>query len=424
MKAVISQIFSIKELRQRLLITLLLFAIFRLMASIPVPGADLEAIKQLFNSNQYLGLLNLVSGGVMSNFSIVTLGLGPYITASIIIQVLTVVFPKLEELSKEGDYGREKINQYTRLLTVPLSVLQAFVMYFLFSSQGLINALTPIELVLMVVTLVTGTAFLVWLGDQMSEFGVGNGTSMLIFGGIVSSFPRTIGQTLTSADTQSIATIAVVGVAAVLVVYLIVKVNEGVRRIPISYARRLRGTHFYGGKETYLPLKVNMAGVIPVIFALSMVSLPTLGAQLLQKSANPQLASISRDILRFLQPQHPTYMVIYFLLVFGFTFFYTAVQFNPEKMAEDLKKNGGFITGIRPGRATADYLSTLLSRITVIGGLFLGGIAVLPSITQSLTGITTLALGGTGLLIVVNVVMETLKQVEAITTTRDYEGFL
>ena len=360
----------------------------------------------------------------MENFSITSLGLNPYINASIILQLMTMVIPQLEELSKEGEFGRQKINQYTRMLTIPLGTVQGFGMYFLLSGQGVVGALPPLALFQLVVTLVAGTAFLMWLGEQLSEYGLGNGISMIIFAGIVSSFPRMVGQTAITTSKESLFPVISVILIALLVVYLIVKVNEGARRIPVTYARKVRGTRLQGGQETHLPLRVNQAGVIPIIFAVSLVLMPSMLGQFLQGSGTPVVANVAGALVRLFQPGQTLYNVVYFGLVVGFTYFYTAVTFNPDKIADDIKKYGGFVPGIRPGRATADYLSYILTRITLVGGLFLGVIAVLPSITQGFTGIATLTIGGTGLLIVVSVVLDTLKQIEAMLVTREYEGFL
>ena len=415
---------TIPELKTRLIVTLFVLALFRFVAAVPVPGADPEAVRQLFGSNQFLGLLNVVSGGVMENFSIVTLGLGPYINASIILQLMTMAIPKLEELSKEGEYGREKINQYTRFLMIPLAVLQAFGMYFLLTSQGVVSTLQPLDLLVLVVTLVAGATFLMWLGEQLSEYGIGNGISTLIFAGIVSTFPRAAWQTSISTTQETFFSVVSVVLVALAVVYLIVRVNEGARRIPVTYARKVRGNRLFGGQETHLPLRVNQAGVIPIIFAVSLVLLPSMIGQFLQGATNPQVASFATTLARLFQPSSVVYNVVYFLLVLGFTYFYTAVTFNPDKISDDIKRYGGFIPGIRPGRATADYLSYILTRTTLVGGIFLGLIAVLPSVTQGVTNITSLAVGGTGLLIVVSVVLDTMKQIEGMLVTREYEGFL
>ncbi len=421
----ISNILAIPELKKRLLVTLFIFAIFRFVASIPVPGADPAAIRQLFQSSQLLGILNVVSGGVMENFSLVTLGLGPYITASIIIQMLTTFIPALERLYKEeGEYGREKINQYTRLLTIPLATFQALAMYFLFSSQGLVSNLSTLDLLVLIVTLVAGASFLLWLGDQLTQYGIGNGVSLLIFAGIVSSLPRTFSQTAFTISAENLFPLISIAVVAVLVVYLIVRINEGARRIPISYARKVRGNRLYGGQETHLPLKVNQAGVIPIIYAISLILMPSFLGQFLARASNPALVKVANFIMQHFQPNAITYNVLYFLLVLGFTYFSTAIYSNPDKMAEDIKKRGGFVPGMRPGKATADYLNFIITRITLVGGLFLGLVAVLPSLTQQMTGIASLSIGGTGLLIVVSVILDTLRQIEALMVTREYEGFL
>lgn len=415
---------KIPELKRKIIFTLLIFAVFRIVAFVPIPGVEPGAVRELFRSNQFFGLLNLVSGGAMENFSIIALGLNPYINASIILQLLTMVFPKLEELSKEGEYGREKINQYTRFLTVPLAALQAYGMYFLLNRQGVLGSLSPLALSVLIVTLSAGVMFLVWLGEQLSEYGIGNGISMLIFAGIVSRLPLTFGQTLTITTKETFFSLFGLIFLGVVTVYAIVKVNEGARRIPVQYAKRVRGIRTYGGQTTHLPLRVNQAGVIPIIFAVSLVLIPSMIGQFLQGSTNPQAGEIARRLVSLFSASSPVYNVTYFLLVIAFTYFYTAVTFNPDKIADEIKKYGGFIPGIRPGRPTANYLSYILTRITLAGAIFLGLIAVFPSITQSITDVSTLTIGGTGILIVVSVVMETLKQAEAMLATRDYEGFL
>lgn len=417
--------FKIEELRRKIFITILIVLISRLVAHIPVGGVDLEALQALFASNQFLGLLDIFSGGTLVNFSIISLGLNPYINASIIVQLLTMIFPKLEALSKEGEFGRQKIIQYTRYLTIPLAVLQAIGMFVLLKNQGILTLVTPIQIASIIIGMSAGTIFLMWLGELITEYGIGNGISLLIFTGIVSRLPVVLAQTATLTDQQQILNILIFTVLGILVVMGVVFINEGRRQITIHYARRfVGGRETGGGAATYLPLRVNQAGVIPIIFAVSLVLIPSFAGGYLSQLSQPQLSFFGKWISTNFQPDGLVYNLTYFLLVVGFTYFYTAVIFNPTKIADDIKKYGGFIPGIRPGTATAAYLNYILLRITLAGALFLGAIAILPSIASSMTGITTLILGGTGLLIVVSVIMDTSKHFESKLVERSYEGFL
>jgi len=415
---------KIPELRRRLLFTALIFVVFRLAAHIPVPAVDLAALKHLFSQNQLLGLLDIFSGGTLANFSIMALGLNPYINASIIFQLLTMVIPKLEALSKEGEYGHKKINQYTRVLTVPLAALQSFGMYALLRNQKIITSLVPIKVLALVITMTAGTIFLMWLGELISEKGIGNGISMLIFAGIVGRLPVSFGQTVAIFNSENFFNLLIFVVMGVSVIGGIVFINEASRKVKIQYARRISGQKMYGGQSTYLPLRINQAGVIPIIFAVSLVLLPSMLASFLQGVPNNLLAKIATGLVRLFRPNGVFYSLTYFILVIGFTYFYTAVIFNPKKIAEEIKKYGGFIPGIRPGEPTVAYLNKILTRITLVGAIFLGLIAILPSIAQGLTGIATMSIGGTGILIVVSVILETTKQLESMMVMRSYEGFL
>lgn len=412
------------EVRRKLLFTAFIFLVFRIFAHIPVAGVDLSQLKNLFGQNQFLGLLNLFSGGTLANFSVMALGLGPYINASIILQVLTMVFPKLEEMQKEGEQGRKKINQYTRLLTVPLSVLQAIGIYALLRSQGFIMNLGPLELITFILTLVAGTMFLVWLGELINERGVGNGISILIFAGILAGLPGIIAQTATTTSAEDVIRLGIFLVLGLVVIASIILVNEATRQITVHYAKRMRGNKMYGGQSTHLPLRLNQAGVIPIIFAVSLVLLPSLLANYLMTSQNVTLANMGQWITTWFSPNGLAYNATYFILVVGFTFFYTAVVFNPKKISEEIQKHGGFIPGVRPGSHTAAYLNYILTRLTLVGAVFLGLIAILPSIVRAATGIQALILGGTSILIVVSVVLETYKSLEANIVMRNYEGFL
>lgn len=419
------KIFKLPELRKRLLFSLLVILIFRLLAHIPVPGADTYAIKSFLSSNALFGIFDYFSGGGFQNFSIVTLGLSPYINASIIMQLMTVMIPKLEELSKEGESGREQINQYTRYLSFPLSIFQAYGVYFLLSRQGILSTLGAFDLIVLVLTLTGGGMLLVWIGDLVTEYGVGNGISLLIFVGIISRLPSSAVSFVTNFDPANAAQLVqnvVFLLIAIIVIMGVVLVNEGTRNIQIEYGRR--GTSAQR-VTNYLPIKINQAGVIPVIFAVSVVLVPSLISGPLQTASNEVLSNIGFWLAANFQSQSIVYNIVYFLLVFGFTYFYTAVQFDPKKISDDIKKRGGFIPGVRPGKATTDYLSKIITRLTTSGALFLGFIAVLPFIVQRTLGLSGgFAVGGTGLLIVVSVVLETMRQVESMMVTRSYDSFL
>ncbi|TSC64713.1 MAG: preprotein translocase subunit SecY, partial [Microgenomates group bacterium Gr01-1014_93] len=416
--------FKIKELRRKIFITVFIIVIFRIIAHIPVSGIDLMALRNLFSGNQFLGLLDIFSGGTLANFSIISLGLNPYINASIVIQLLTLIYPKLEELSKEGEYGRQKINQYTRFLTVPLSFVQSFAMFALLKNQGIIFPQNPLQIASIIIGMVAGSILLMWLGELITEYGIGNGISLLIFAGIVTRFPVVLTQTASLVDQlQTINLLIFIGLG-LLVVGGIVFINEARRQITIQYARRFVGGRETGGAESYLPLRVNQAGVIPIIFAVSLVLVPAFAGEYLRQLPNQQLAFLGRFLVSNFNPEGIAYNIAYFILVVGFTYFYTAVVFNPQKIADDIKKSGAFIPGIRPGMATVAFLNYILLRITLAGALFLGVVAILPSIASQITGITTLIIGGTGMLIVVSVIMDTAKQFESKLVERSYEGFL
>ncbi len=417
----VTNIWKVRDLRRKFLITLAILAVFRLLAVIPVPGIDRAALSQLFSGNQILGLLDIFSGGTLANFSIMALGLGPYINASIVLQLLTMIFPKLEALSKEGEFGREKINQYTRLLTVPLAAVQAVGMVALLKNQQIISFAQPLSVVNVIMTMIAGTMLLMWLGELLTEFGVGNGISVLIFAGIVGRLPVALLQTEAIRQTLTVFNLVIFIALSLAVIAGIVYVNEAQRQITVRYARRVGAG---GGQSTHLPLRVNQAGVIPIIFAVSLVVMPSIvGRYLLQVNA-PYVTALANFLTATFDPNRWSYHLIYFLLVMGFTYFYTAVTFNPDKIADEIKKYGGFIPGIRPGKQTADHLSYVLNRITLAGGLFLGAVAILPSLVQGATGISTLTLGGTGILIVVSVVLELSKSLESQLIMRNYDSFL
>lgn len=410
------------DIRKKLIITGVILLVFRLVAHIPAAGIDRTSLQALFAGSPLLSLLDVFSGGTLANFSIMALGLNPYINASIIFQLLTYVVPSLEELSKEGEYGQEKINQYTRFLTVPLAAVQAFGMYSLLHSQRIIPVFTPLALVSLVLTMTAGTVFAVWLGELITEYGFSNGVSLLIFAGIVSRLPVTLFQSAATIQAQDILKIGIFLILATLVVGAIVFMNEAVRQIPISYARR--GAKVSPGFSSYLPLRLNQAGVIPIIFAVSLVLAPSMISQFLSGASDPRVQGFVHFLTSVFNPRSAVYNVFYFALVVGFTYFYTAVVFNPQKISENLQKNGGFVPGIRPGSQTANYLSFVLNRITLVGAMFLGAVAVLPALFQNVIGVANLAIGGTGILIVVSVVLEITRELESQLVMKRYEGFL
>ncbi len=375
----------------------------------------------MFLGSPLLSLLDVFSGGTLANFSILALGLNPYINASIIFQLLGYVVPSIEALQKEGEYGQEKINQYTRLLTVPLAAAQAFGMYALLKGQNVIPNLDPLSLLSLVITMTAGTVFSVWLGELITEYGFKNGVSILIFTGIVARLPVLLGQSATIVGSADVIKIIIFLAISLLVVGLIIFVGESVRQIPIQYARKRTGGTL--SSSSYLPLRLNQAGVIPIIFAVSLVLAPSLIGQFLAGSSNPAVAGVARWISVSFNPQSLIYNFTYFFLVFGFTYFYTAVVFNPEKIAENLQKGGGFVPGIRPGKETSKYLAFVLSRITVVGGLFLGLVAVMPSLFTNFIGVANLAIGGTGVLIVVSVVLEMIREIEGELVMGRYDRF-
>lgn len=419
----IIQIFKIKDLRKKIFFVLALLAVFRVAAAIPVPGIDTEKLKEFFGANQLFGLLNIFTGGALAQLSIVMLGVGPYITASIIMQLLTMVFPRIQEIYHEaGEAGRAKFNQYTRLLTIPLAVLQGYGMIIFLSRQGVIPRMPLFTLITTIIIVTAGTVFLMWLGELISEKGIGNGVSLIIFAGIIARLPSDLQQILVTWDVSKIPTYVGFLIVAFLVIAAVVLINEGERNIPVTYAKRVRGMRLYGGVSTYLPMRVNPAGVIPIIFALSIMLFPGMVASFLAASKTAWLASVSQWISNLFQNQL-FYGSLYFILVILFTYFYTAVTFDPKNIAENLQKQGGFVPGVRPGRNTAQFLHFILNRVLLLGAIFLGLIAVLPFIMRAATNIGTLAIGGTALLIVVSVVLETMKQVESQLVMRDYEGF-
>ncbi|MBI2038719.1 MAG: preprotein translocase subunit SecY [Candidatus Niyogibacteria bacterium] len=409
------------SLRKKILFVLFVLALFRVGAAIPIPGVDAGRLAAFFSGNQFFGLLNIFTGGALDNLSILMLGVGPYITASIIMQLMTMLIPRLKEMyHEEGEAGRQKFNQYSRYLTVPLAMLQGFALLALLGQQGVLGELTAFERFSNIVIVTVGSLLLMWLGELITEYGIGNGISILIFAGIVAALPQAVRQTLFTFDATQLPILIAFVIAAVAVIAAVIVVTEGQRPVPVSYARRIRGNRVYGGTSTYLPLRVNQAGVIPIIFALSILLFPQMIMKFLGGVQNAVIQNLSQAVLAFLANPW-TDAVLYFTLVFAFTYFYTSVTFDPNAIAENLQKSGAFIPGIRPGHSTAEFLYKILSRITLVGALFLGVIAVLPLTMRALTGLVTLTIGGTALLIVVSVVLETLKQIQAQIVMRSYE---
>lgn len=407
---------KVDELRKKIVFTLLMFLIFRLGAHIPVPGINDEVLKQMMQGNLF-GFFDIVSGGAFKKFTIFAMGIMPYINSSIIMQLLTVVIPYLEKLAKEGEEGRKKITQYIRYGTVVLGMIQAIGMTF-YLRPALINPGIA-SYIVTVLTLTAGTAFLMWLGELITERGIGNGISLIIFAGIVSRIPAgaySLYQYIITGEVSIISVIAFL-IVAVVVIAGVVAIHEGQRKIPVQYAKRVVGRRVYGGQSTHIPLKVNQAGVIPVIFAMSILLFPTTIASWFPNNAFAQF------ITRFFDFRSIWYMIIYALLIIFFAYFYTAVTFNPSDVADNMKKYGGFIPGLRPGRPTAEYIEKVLSRITLAGAVFLAFIALLPNIVFATTGLN-LQFGGTGLLIVVGVALETMKQLESHLLMRHYQGFM
>lgn len=408
--------FKTPILKKKILITLGILVFFRFIAHIPVPGVNLTLLRSFFAQNQLLSLLDIFSGGTLANFSIAALGLNPYINASIMLQMLAFVIPELKALQKEGEYGRAKINQYTRIITIPLAAFQAFAMYGILHSQNIIGDLNILMMTALIASMVAGTMIMIFLGELINDFGVGNGISIIIFAGIISRLPVGIFQTLALSDFSNPETLFNILLFAALafgIILSVVMVEEAVLRVPINYAKR--------SQVTYLPMKVNVAGVMPIIFAVSLASLPSLLGQALINNSNAQIASFASSLTRIFSQTSYVYILFYFILVLAFTFFYASVVFKPHDVAEELRKSGGFMPGIRPGIATEKRLQFLLNRVVLIGAMFLGLIAVVPSIIQNMTGVTSLTIGGTSVLIVVSVILELTRKIENVVQMHHYE---
>jgi len=407
-------------LRKRILFTLMALVIFRVFAAVPISGVDHARLAQFFAGNEFFGLLNLFSGGGLSQLSIVMLGVGPYITASIIMQLSTIMFPRLKEMyQEEGEAGRRKFAQYSRILSVPLSIIQAFSFIKLLQNQQILGQLSSLEMITNLLVITAGSVLLMWVGELISEYGIGNGVSLLIFAGIVASLPASLMQFMFSFETAQLPLYLAFVVIAALIIIGVVVITEAERPIPVTYAKQVRGNRVYGGTSTYLPLRLNQAGVIPIIFALSILLFPQMILRFLQNAGNAILQSISGFILDVLANSW-FYAIAYFLLVFVFTYFYTAVTFDPDQISKNLQKNGAFIPGVRPGKSTSDHISRILTRLTLVGAVFLGLVAVLPLAMRGATGITALSIGGTSLLIVVSVVIDLIKKIDAQISIREY----
>ncbi|MEI6144380.1 MAG: preprotein translocase subunit SecY [Candidatus Berkelbacteria bacterium] len=421
----LTKIWNYKDLRNKVLTVAGLLVLTRVISHIPLPGVNLAQLQAFFNQNQIFGLLNMFSGGTMSSFSIALMGVGPYITSSIVFQLLVMIVPRLEELQKEGESGRNKINQWTRLLTVPLAIVQGYSMLFLLRSQGIIPTWSIYQLIIMLVSITAGTLVLMWIGEIITEKGIGNGLSLIISIGILAKLPSSIRNTaslISVADTTKIIEMIIFALIAIAIVGVIVLITEGQRNIPVSYARKSRNASSYSSINSFLPIKVNTAGVIPIIFAMSLMIIPGVVARFFVNASTLWIAHFASTTENLFK-NNLFYGALYFILVVAFTYFYTSVVFKPEQIAENLQKQGGFIPGIRPGTETTHFLGNIIVRITLTSSIFLGLIAVLPYIMQAVTKIDTLVIGGTGILIVVSVVIETMNQMQAQLSMHTYENY-
>jgi preprotein translocase subunit SecY len=424
----IKSVWADKAMRRKIVFSLFIFLVFRAFTYVPVSIIQLSKLKELISSNQFLSLLDIFSGGTLINFSVMALGLNPYINASIILQLMTMVFPQLEALSKEGEFGRFKINQYTRLLTLPLTLAQSVGIFYLLKNNQLLSLskgqVPFLEFVSFLCTMVAGTYILMWFGELISEYGLGNGISLIIFAGITSRLLPSLIKTQSLISQENIISTVLFIALTFLVIASVVFINQSVRKVPVYYAKRIKGNRMYQTASNFLPLRLNQAGVIPIIFAVSFVLFPQMIGNYLQYSSNGTIKAISQFLVVVFKPSGLVYNIFYFLLVVIFTFVYTMIIFNPQKIAEEIQKHGGFIPGVRPGESTKNYLQSILLKLTSIGALFLGVIAIIPSIISGLTGISNFAIGGTSILIVVSVVLETLKSIESQVSSRNYEKFL
>jgi len=414
------QLFKVPDLRKKILIVAGLLVAYRVLAAVPIPGVDAARLQNYFGSSQLFGFLSFFSGGGLSNLSIVMLGVGPYITATIIMQLLTIMSPRLKAMYQEdGEIGRKKFTQFSRMLTIPLALVQGIALLAVLRGQGIMTNSSIFGMITNLSVIVAGSMLIMWIGEMISEFGIGNGVSLIIFAGIVDKIPKEISQFFFTFDMASLPLYILFLAAGLLIVAGVVVVTEAERPVPVTYAKQVRGDHVSGGTQTYLPIRINQAGVIPIIFALSILMFPQLIGTALAGMTNSTLLAISHGLLWFVANTW-LYSLFYFIFVFLFTYFYTAVTFDPEQISTNLQKNGAFVPGIRPGQATREYISRILNRTTTMGAVFLGIIAVVPLIIKAVTGITAFAIGGTALLIVVSVVLDLIKKVEAQLSMREY----
>jgi len=422
-------VFKYKDLRNRILFVLGMMLVFRIAANIPISGVDIQKLKEFFAANQFFGLMNLFTGGALEKLSILMLGMGPYITAIVIMQLLSLIFPRLEEMyKKEGETGRQKFNQYARILTIPLAALQSFSMLKYLQRQGVLGSSSLPALLSSVLTITAGSIFLMWIGELITEKKIGDGISLLILAGILADIPSSLRQIILTWKSSQILSYLLFSIASLIITILVVIINEARRNVPISYAKRIRGRRMYGGVQSYLPMMLNPAGVMPIIFALSILMLPGMVATLITGSSITWLAKIANLLNLFLKNAW-LYNFLYFLLVFLFTYFYTSVTFDPNDVAENLQKMGGFVPGLRPGKQTADFLHHILNRVLILGAMFLGFIAISPAaiqfLIQKFTGVEiaafSFAIGGTSILIIVSVILETSKQIRSQLEMREYE---
>jgi preprotein translocase subunit SecY len=418
------QFWQLKDLRKRVLVTLLILVVARILIFIPLPLIHTSALKQLFQQNEFLGFLNIFSGGGLENFSIITMGVGPYITASIIMQLLGIVIPSLEELQKEGDFGQRKINQYTRLLTLPLAIIQAYSVLLLLKQNAIITTWTPVALLGTLLMMAAGSMFLMWMGEIVTENGIGNGMSLLITLGILGAIPGHITSLVTAAQSNNsyTAILAILVITFLSIVFVII-INEAKRLVPVAYARRVRAGGSFGSVASHLPIKINAAGVVPIIFAIALLTMPTFIGQFFHQARTPWIAHFATWLIQTFQPNTITYNMSYFLLVFAFTFFYTFIIFKPDRVAENLQKQGGYIPGVRPGKETELYVYKVLTRLTLFGALFLALIAILPAILEHQFPSQSILLRGTSLLIVISVILETARQIQSQYIMRTYDAY-
>jgi preprotein translocase subunit SecY len=417
---IFKKLFLYQDLRKRALTVILLLLFTRFLANIPLPDVDLEKFKTLFEANQFLGFINIFSGGALSNFSIALLGLGPYITAVIILQLLTFVYPRLKEMYyEEGEIGRAKFNQYARILTVPLALIQSFGFLNFLNAQGVVF-LTPLTLIRDAIIVTCGVIILMWIGELITEKKLGNGISLIIFSGIVAGTPQIFLQAYATFSLEKLQIYIPFLILAILIIAGIVFINEAERRIPLVFAKRVRGTKLYGGASSYLPIRIAQAGVIPIIFAIALLLFPQTLAQFLALTKIEFFNTLLESLNDFLNNQF-LFSFLYFLLVFAFTYLYTSITFNPEEISKNLQSAGAFVPGLRPGKETEKYFKNIVSRLTFFGGLFLGFIAILPYLFQFLTKTQFLAIGGTSILIVVSVAIETVKKIQSELSLREYE---